>query len=233
MIKKMQTILVMLGSYRNSSRQIIQNICRAQDNFSPQLTILVTDSEKRADLPFDQYKLELKCATDECTRNKHSIISALYFEHIQSILRQIMRDMGFCPEIIVLMRNDMTLILRDKFELPPNGVAVLPRPWWNTDPKALTNTNMYILTVTNFLSLQMDRASITKIAPKCWDTEALFVLLFRPNTLIPLDSIDFYQLDGKTKFTWDEYGLYNASFPLSSSFLAQISSQRQDGKIGL
>ena len=229
----MSTILVMLGSYRNSSRQIIQNIDRAHDNFSPHLTILVTDSEERADIPFNQHKIELKCAANECTRNKHSIISALYFEHIQSILRQIMTETDFCPENIVLMRNDMTLILRDKFRLPPNGVAVLPRPWWNKDPKALTNTNMYILTVTNFLSLQMDRDHITKLAPQCWDTEALFVHLFRPNTLIPLDSIDFYQLDGKTKFTWDEFGLYNASFPLASSFLAQVSSQRLDGKIGV
>ena len=126
----------------------------------------------------------------------------------------------------------MDLILNETFRMPTEGVTVLPRPWWNLDPANLSNTNLYILPLATLTALNFGRDHIESLARVCRDTEALFVMLLKPDRLIPLETIRRYQLDGVTKFVFeDDLGLSGATFPLASSFLAPLTARLVEKKL--
>lgn len=213
------SLLVITGSFRNELAQLIKNIECAQRNFLPTKTIIVSDSPHNLKLPFEQFNISFDASGS--TQNGYSIVSALYFYHIQFILKQL-------PSFnsIIIMRNDITLRLNQHFSFPHSGVWVLPRPWWNLDKNALTNTHLYILSYLTFMQIDFCPQRICELAKTSWDTEHLFSLLLKPTTLIPLVAIDFYQLDGNTKFIFDSNGLRDTTFPLSWSFLHPASAPR-------
>lgn len=209
------TALFVIGTLRHEISEIEENIESILDVFSPIAIVIFSDSQFFPESKFEMVRVPKSCTTTT-TINGYSVISALYFSHIQKYCETMPAEISN----IVIIRNDMKM----KFSgavglLDVEKTWVLPRVWWNLNPASFANSNFFIISRTKFVSIDFSEERINKISPNLWDTEALFVDLFTPDSIISMEDVEFYKLDGTTKFTWDGSRLFDTSFPVESSFL--------------